>query len=242
MKESMTRGWKIFWSKGEAGSIFLLLKGSLLRVTVLLWFLWFACSLVYYGVVLTTPQLLVQKGNPIFYLYDSSFYANIFITTAAEIPGVLIASYLIEKSGRKWSAALFFLLTGTFQLLFLVSKKQVGNWFFVSCGTIARASIMAAYSIVYTYTPEVYPSSVRGIGTGSCFASSKIASILSPIISTILTRPSPHIPVVIYGTAALLAAAASLLLPRETANRPLYDTLHDLKSLEPAEQPSQTHE
>ena len=45
---------------------------------------------------------------------------------------------------------------------------------------IAKFGISGQFGLVYVYTGELYPTSIRGIATGSCSAGGRIGGILSP--------------------------------------------------------------
>ena len=62
---------------------------------------------------------------------------------------------------------------------------------------------------------------MRAIGLGTCSAMARVGAIITPFLAQVLLKISPHLAISIYGTVALLAAAASLLLPIETKGRQL---------------------
>ena len=84
---------------------------------------------------------------------------------------------------------------------------------------VARCFISGAFQSTYVYTPEYYPTAMRAIGLGSCSAMARIGAIITPFISQILLKVSPHLTLSIYGTVAFIAAMAALSLPIETKGR-----------------------
>ena len=68
---------------------------------------------------------------------------------------------------------------------------------------------------------KYYPTVIRAIGLGTCSAMARVGAIITPFLAQVLLKISPHLAISIYGTVALLAAAASLLLPIETKGRQL---------------------
>ena len=48
---------------------------------------------------------------------------------------------------------------------------------------IGKASIMYSYALIYLYTPEIYPTVVRGIGLGAGALMSRAGGIVAPIIA-----------------------------------------------------------
>lgn len=65
--------------------------------------MWFCCAIVYYGLVMLTTQLHVEEGRecvdgkPNF---NSEDYLDIFITTLAEVPGLVLAELTVDRLGR----------------------------------------------------------------------------------------------------------------------------------------------
>ena len=67
---------------------------------------------------------------------------------------------------------------------------------------------------------------MRAVGLGTCSAMARIGAIITPFIAQVLLRLSPYLAISIYGTVALLASIACLLLPVETKGRELKETQH----------------
>lgn len=115
-----------------------LLSPPLKRTTLILWFLWFNNSFIYYGMVLMVTQLLsycdpsgtetkvvkTVKATSTCLTLTNKDYIDILITTFAELPGILITLYLIDKLGRKRTQCLTFVVTACscFLLSFCTSR------------------------------------------------------------------------------------------------------------------------
>jgi len=50
---------------------------------------------------------------------------------------------------------------------------------------VARALISGAFQAAYVYTPEVYPTSMRAIGLGSCSGMARIGAIVTPFVAQV---------------------------------------------------------
>lgn len=84
-------------SKTSSSSVFMLLSPKLIKTTLLLWFLYFANTFSYYGIILLTSQLSIAQSecdSPTLHsenIKDPSLYVNVFITSLA---GTLDPSFL----------------------------------------------------------------------------------------------------------------------------------------------------
>lgn len=78
------------------------------------------------------------------------------ITSLSEAPGLVAAAFLVDRRGRKWSLRAGLALTGATILLLLVAGS--GTSMELVMLFLSRAGIMGAYSVLYIYTPEIYPT------------------------------------------------------------------------------------
>lgn len=85
----------------------------------------------------------------------------------------------------------------------------------------ARCFISGAFQAAYVYTPEYYPTNSRAVGLGTCSALARVGAIITPFVAQVLVKINPYAAISIYGSVALLAAVASLLLPVETKGKNL---------------------
>src|SRR5205814_3223578 len=51
----------------------------------------------------------------------------------------------------------------------------------LSWGSLFPCSILGAWGVVYAYTPELYPTEVRGTGTGWATAFGRLWAIMAPL-------------------------------------------------------------
>ncbi|XWS19200.1 hypothetical protein CRYUN_Cryun32bG0110700 [Craigia yunnanensis] len=79
-------------------------------------------------------------------------YKDVFITTFAEFPGLLLSAATVDKYGRKFSMSVMFFLCCIF-LLPLVFHQPQG----LTTGLLfgARICITATFTVMYIYAPEV---------------------------------------------------------------------------------------
>ncbi|MDW8799839.1 MFS transporter [Clostridium sp. A1-XYC3] len=145
-----------------------------LRRTFVLWVLWLGINFGYYGFVLWTPTLLVGKGFSLVRGFEFTLIMSI-----AQLPGYYSAAYLIERIGRK--AVLVIYLVGTAISAYLFGQAESVTTVLVF-GCLLYLFSLGAWGAVYAYTPEVYPTRVRGSGVGWAAAVGRIGAIAAPYI------------------------------------------------------------
>lgn len=70
------------------------------------------------------------------------------------------------------------------------------------------------YAVLYTYTPEIFPTKYRGTGNALTACANRIFGIMAPIIVMFADLKTPR-PVYASGALFLVAGVLSLLLPLE---------------------------
>ncbi|XP_056639219.1 synaptic vesicle 2-related protein [Diorhabda carinulata] len=216
-----------------------LLIPSLRKTSLLLWFIWMACSFCYYGLVLMTTELFetsailcTAQTEPIQMIdtcaaeckeLQSTDYMDLLWTTLAEFPGIFITIAIIEKFGRKKTMAVQFVAYAVcccFLILCTETRGVLTTMLF-----FARGIIAGVFQAAYVYTPEVYPTSLRAVGVGSCSAMARLGAMVTPYVAQVLLKTSISFSTTIYATAAIMAAVACLLLPIETRGKELTENV-----------------
>ena len=189
---------------------------GLARRTAMLWILWFAMAYSYYGIFIWLPSLLAGRG----YADVHSFRFTLYITLA-QIPGYFAAAWLVEKIGRKPTLVAFMLLSA------------VASYFFGGAGSAATLVLwgclvsffnLGAWGVTYGYTPELYPTRLRGTGSGWAAAIGRTGAILAPLVvgRMIGTLGGGFHAVFVMFAAVLTAGALGvMLLGEETRGRTL---------------------
>ncbi|MBV7276549.1 MFS transporter [Clostridium sp. PL3] len=159
---------------GSSITVFDLWSKAYVRRTVVLWILWLGINFGYYGFVLWTPTLLVGKGFSLVKGFEFTLIMSI-----AQLPGYYSAAYLIEKIGRK--PVLVMYLAGTALSAYLYGQAASVSAV-LAFGCLLYFFSLGAWGAVYAYTPEVYPTKVRGSGAGWAAAVGRIGAIAAPYI------------------------------------------------------------
>uniref|UniRef100_A0ACD6A353 Uncharacterized protein n=1 Tax=Avena sativa TaxID=4498 RepID=A0ACD6A353_AVESA len=143
---------------GSVAALRSLLSKNLRRSTLLLWFAFYANSFAYYGLVLLIAQLSNANrscASGLRYVkteQDTSLYKDTFITSLAEIPGLIVSAVLVEWLGRK--ATMWCLLFTCCGFLGPLVLPQSELW---TTGLLfgARACAMGSFTVLCLYAPEV---------------------------------------------------------------------------------------
>jgi len=153
-------------------SIIDLFKGNYAKRTVMLWLLWFGIVFGYYGAFIWLPSALAQKGLSL----ATSIYFSIIIT-AAQIPGYFLSAFLIDRIGRKLVLVSFLFLSFIFATLFAFASN---SFTLILWGSLMSFFNLGAWGAVYAYTPENYPTLLRGTGTGAASSFGRVGGVIAP--------------------------------------------------------------
>ncbi|XP_068588405.1 solute carrier family 22 member 13-like [Cebidichthys violaceus] len=171
-------------------------------------YVWFGTSLVYYG-------LSLNVGN-----FGLDIYLTQFVFALVEFPARLGSLPLIQHFGRKICLAGVLLFGGAACLGILVIPKDLPVVVTI-IAVLGKFAATASFSIVYVYTAELYPTTLRQNGVGLNSMCARVAGILAPLIR-LLDVYHYTIPMLIYGIVPIVAGGVCLLLP-ETLNVELQD-------------------
>lgn len=194
-----------------------LLKPGLRRTTLLLWLMWFAISLGYYGVFTWLPTFFKASG-----MAALPVYQNTFILALAQLPGYFSAAYLVERWGRRRTLAFYMVASGVFTYLFAAATSLN---LLVAMGIWMSFFTLGAWGALYAYTPEAYPTNLRGTGMGAASGWTRIAGALAPSLGAVLIGASLALPLTIFALAFVVGGVAALGLPLETSQRELADAV-----------------
>ena len=187
---------------------------KLIRRTVMLWILWFGISLTYYGIFLYVPTLLVARGLSV--VRSNEFF---FLSTIAQVPGYFSAAWLVERWGRKPTLVLYLLGTGVSAFLF--GNAQADTLAFVWAALLSFFNL-GAWGVVYTYSPELYPTAIRATGSGLAASIGRIGGTIGPFLTPVLVPVMGQTGLFALFMALLLVTAASVFaLAEETRGRSL---------------------
>lgn len=154
-----------------------LFSQALRRRTVMLWILWFCIAYSYHGIFVWLPTILSAGG---FTMVRALWFT--MLITALQIPGYLSAAFLIEPIGRKPILASYMAIAALASYFFGTSSTDIS---ILLWGGAISFFNLGAWAVTYAYTPELYPTRIRGTGAGWSGALGRIAGILAPTLTAL---------------------------------------------------------
>ncbi|WML41731.1 MFS transporter [Neobacillus sp. OS1-2] len=197
------------------GSIKKLWSKEYARPTAMLWIVWFCVVFSYYGMFLWLPSVMVMKG---FSLIKSFEY--VLIMTLAQLPGYFTAAWFIEKFGRKFVLVVYLIGTAASAYLFGAAESTA---MLMTAGILLSFFNLGAWGGLYAYTPEQYPTIIRGTGTGMAASFGRIGGVLGPLLVGYLVTGKVSISTIfmIFCISVLIGALAVFFLGKETKSKEL---------------------
>ncbi|MEF7559177.1 MFS transporter [Bacillus thuringiensis] len=185
------------------------------KATIMLWILWFSVVFSYYGMFLWLPSVMVLKG---FSLIKSFQY--VLIMTLAQLPGYFTAAWFIERLGRKFVLVTYLIGTACSAYLFGVAESLT---VLIVAGMLLSFFNLGAWGALYAYTPEQYPTVIRGTGAGMAAAFGRIGGILGPLLVGYLVASQASLSLIftIFCGSILIGVFAVIILGQETKQREL---------------------
>lgn len=213
--ETVTPGPMTVHVSGGFGELW---KGRYLKRTAMLWLLWFFALLGYYGLTTWLSTLLQQAG---FAVTKSVFYT--ILISVAGVPGFLVSAWLVEAWGRKPTC--IFTLVGSACMAYLYGRAAGPGGspaLFVPLGLGMQFFMFGMWSVLYAYTPELYPTRSRATGGGFASSIGRVGSLIGPYIVGIVLPAKGQFGVFAMGAGCfVLAAGVVWLLGIETKGQQL---------------------
>lgn len=193
-------------------------SGPYARRTIMLWSVWFFALLGYYGLTTWLSALLQQAG----YAVTKSVLYTVYISLAG-IPGFIFSAWLLEKWGRKPTCALMLLGSAVAAFAYgqaAVHKVPVEQ--LIVAGLCMQFFLFGMWSVLYAYTPELYPTRSRATGAGFASSIGRIGSLAGPFLVGVLLPVTGQGGIFTLGALSFaLAAVVVLWLGVETRGRAL---------------------
>jgi MFS family permease len=119
------------------------------------------------GAFLWLPTMLARRGYGLVRTFGYSLAMSL-----AQLPGYLTAAYLVERIGRRPSLLAFFAGSAAAAAAFALAPSTA--WLLAS-GVALNFFNLGAWGLIYAYTPESFPSDLRGTSMGSSGSMARVA-------------------------------------------------------------------
>jgi putative MFS transporter len=145
--------------------------------TLIVWTLW-ACA---YFIANSLNNWMPSLYNTVYHMSLRQSLRAASMTNVAQVAVLLVCAFSIDRIGRRnWTVAAFILGAGVLACLGIGGAQKV--WGVMILGTLGYGIIGSVNAVLYLYTPEIYPTRMRALGTGLATSWLRIASAVGPAI------------------------------------------------------------
>ena len=146
--------------------------------TLMLWLAWFGIVFSYYGIFMWLPSIVFAQGFEVVKTFE-----YVLIMTLAQLPGYFAAAWLVDVIGRRYTLSLFLLMSGVCAYFFgnAATASELLMW-----GAAMSFFNLGAWGVIYTYTPELYPTAIRALGSGWAAGFGRIGGMIAPMLVGVL--------------------------------------------------------
>ena len=145
--------------------------------TLIVWVLWASAYLIANSLNNWMPTLYTT----IYHLDVPHALRAASMTNVAQVGLVLACAMVIDRTGRKYWMMGAFGLGAVMLAVLAFGGTQDVTWVIIF-STLSYGLIGSIAAVVYLYTPEIYPTRMRAIGTGVATSWLRIASAIGPTL------------------------------------------------------------
>ncbi|XP_078494581.1 solute carrier family 22 member 15-like isoform X2 [Ciona intestinalis] len=168
---------------------------------------------------------LAKKAS---YITDASYSIVDIFKYKSTMKRLLVMAY--NWCGRKRGLTFCLCASGLFCFGLMAFKPGVKNALKLSIGLGGKMAISAAFSIIYIYSPELFPTIVRNVSLGSLSMIARVGGILAAFSKTSV-ETSPVAAYLTFGLTGVTSGLFTLML-RETLGTNPPDSFEDLEKEE----------
>jgi putative MFS transporter len=188
------------------------------RRTIVVWILW-ACA---YFVTNGLNNWMPTMYNSVYRLGLSDSLRAGTLTNIAQVIILAFCAFVIDRIGRqRWTAACFAAGALLLASLGLFASGAVNA--VIAIVTATYGLVGSVNAVLYLYTPEIYPTRMRALGTGSATCWLRLSSAAAPLLVGYLVQGSgPGAVFMMFAAAGAIGMVAGTMM-LETRNRRLED-------------------
>jgi putative MFS transporter len=145
--------------------------------TLIVWTLWASAFFIANSLNNWMPSLY----NTVYHLSLRQSLRAASMTNVAQVAVLFVCAFSIDRIGRRnWTVVAFVLGGGMLALLGIIGAQKVLSVMIL--GTLGYGMIGSINAVLYLYTPEIYPTRMRALGTGLATSWLRIASAVGPAL------------------------------------------------------------
>src|SRR5882757_7481123 len=182
----------------------LLLRKRYLAPTLLLTVLWVTQTIGFFGYSSWAPTLLAKEG---FSVERSIFY--VALTTIGAPLGSFLAALVTDRFERRWCLAAFGAVIAVCGLLYGLTFNPI---LIVVFGFLVNLFERGYTALAYAYSPELFDTHGRSLGTGVSYGLGRLSTALGPFIIAGLYNGSGYQSVFVFIAGTWLVGALALAL------------------------------
>uniref|UniRef100_A0A8R1I8B1 MFS domain-containing protein n=1 Tax=Caenorhabditis japonica TaxID=281687 RepID=A0A8R1I8B1_CAEJA len=204
--------------KDTFGVVDLVRTPQMRKRTVANFIMWPVTTMMYYGLTMRSD---VGGG---------SLFVTFITSQLMELPAVIIVALLIDRLGRKimYSGSIF--TAGVLLLANWMTHDYIPSQYAVIMLMVAKCAVSTAYTVMYTYTSELFPTVIRNTAVGCCSTIARFGAITASFIAFFLVDRYGRIVMIIpFTILALLASVVSFVMLPETNNKTLPDSISEVE-------------
>jgi len=183
--------------------------------TLVTWALW-ACA---YFVANSLNNWMPSLYNTVYHLSLRQSLRAASMTNVAQVALLLACAFSIDRIGRRnWTVAAFILGGAMLAFLGMTGARDVLGVMIL--GTLGYGVIGSTNAVLYLYTPEIYPTRMRAIGTGLATSWLRIASAVGPtLVGLMVDARGIHSVFLMFAAVSIVGALAALCMVETTDRR-----------------------
>ena len=145
--------------------------------TLVVWTLWFSAFFISNGLNNWMPSLY----NTVYHLSLRQSLRAASMTNVAQVAILLVCAFSIDRIGRRnWTVGAFVSGAAILAILAWIGAQNVLSVMILA--TLGYGIVGSINAVLYLYTPEIYPTRMRAMGTGLATSWLRIASAMGPAL------------------------------------------------------------
>jgi len=195
---------------------------SLRKISIVLMICWPIVTLGYYGITFSMANL------------NDDLFISFIISSLVEIPAYVIVLLFMDLWGRKPLFSLSLIASGFICIACGLLEEGAAR---TTLAMIGKFFASSCFALVYMYTAELYPTTIRSSAVGVCSLMARIGGISAPQIAINLPLVAgAGAPYYVMGGCSVVGGLLALLLP-ETLGTNLPETVEDVEHIQANSKP-----